>query len=80
MIDKEKHENVVDWIKRKCKNNGITIETLLKRSGVSRDTLRNWRRKEPTSIVNFLKLIETLNTIEDEKREMENPSVEQESK
>jgi transcriptional regulator with XRE-family HTH domain len=72
MIDIQKNENVVDWIKRKCKSNEITMETLLKRSGVTRDTLRNWRRKTPTSMENFLKLIETINEIENEKKELEN--------
>lgn len=78
MIDLKKNENVVDWIKRKCQSNDITMETLLKRSGVSRDTLRNWRRKTPTGVGNLLKLIETLKEIENEK--LANSNLEQKEK
>ena len=53
-------------IKRKCKDNAITMSELCRRSNVSRASLANWKNKNPNTINILYKLEAELEKLEPE--------------
>ena len=54
-------------IKERAKRAGVSIRQLCIKVGVSRDTLENWKEKEPQTLIILKKINEALANAEEEK-------------
>lgn len=54
-------------IKERAKRSGISLVQLCNQVGISRDTLENWKRKEPNTLVILQKINKALEEAEEKK-------------
>lgn len=62
----------IDEIKKKCTDNGLDINEVLRRANVPHDTKYNWDKKDPKPFETKRKIEETIERMSNEKVDSEN--------
>lgn len=50
----------IDLIEKLCKENGLNIYEVFRKSEVPTNTIFNWRKKEPKAFADYDRIIETI--------------------
>lgn len=53
----------IEILEKECEENGITILAVARHANIPKDTVFNWRKKEPTTLVTLQKLKDAINDL-----------------